>query len=877
MQRPRGIDSMMEEEEEDVMPFRGLDRSAVLQESKQFSAQTINPRACSATLVKLLFLLGQGELLSETEATEVFFGVTKLFQTDAPQLRRIVYVALKELSAYADQCFVASAQLVKDINSSNDMYRANAIRTLRKITDSSMLGPLERYLKQAAVDKVNNVASAAIVTGLHLSQTMPDLVKRWSSEVNEALKGRGNKVQYHALALLHKLRKSDRLSVTRLVQSVQQGPVKSPLALCLLLKLCTEVLQEDFANSQELYNFVVSCLRHSSDCVVFEAARSMCILRNTTTAKDLSPVILVLQLYLTTHKPVLQFTAVRLLSKIASTHPLVVTPCNVDLETLITDTNRNIATLAITTLLKTGQEHAIERLLKHIATFMSDITDDFKIVVVESTKVLCAKFPHKYAVLLQFLSDILKAEGTLEFKRAIIDAMVTLMEKVPQSKEAGMAHLCDFIQDSEHSTLTARVVHLLGQEGPQSANPHRCMRHIYSRVLLESPVVRAAAVGALAKFGAQVPELRQAAVDLLRQTMQDSDDEVRDRATLFYKVLSLGDESMIRMFICDIAAVVRQEREAVAATITKPKSYVADVVEVEAVKNAASSAPTTGAAAAAAGDGCGPQAMAFRDKLRKVTQLKQLGEPFRTSDPELLTEPDTEYVVKVVKHMYPTHIVLQYAIQNTLEEMVLTKVAMQVTSEDVDAEPKFTLPVARIAPGATEHLYMVFEKHPEGYPTGTFENTLEFAVVDVEDQDEAGGDADDYPIEKLKLTIADYLAPKDFGDFAARWEELGDEQETVNTYALPDIRNLTLAATKFVDFFQLFVASGSLEATGGKVTTKSHTICMSGAMMLPSGDSTPMLLRAKVFVASDNTVAMEIAARGYSPEIREFAMEEFVA
>lgn len=33
-------------------------------------------------------------------------------------------------------------------------------------------------------------------------------------------------------------------------------------------------------------------------------------------------------------------------------HPAAVTACNVDLENLITDTNRSIATLAITTLLK---------------------------------------------------------------------------------------------------------------------------------------------------------------------------------------------------------------------------------------------------------------------------------------------------------------------------------------------------------------------------------------------------------------------------------------------------------------------------------------------------------------------------------------------
>ena len=36
------------------------------------------------------------------------------------------------------------------------------------------------------------------------------------------------------------------------------------------------------------------------------------------------------------------------------THPAAVTACNLDLENLITDVNRSIATLAITTLLKVG-------------------------------------------------------------------------------------------------------------------------------------------------------------------------------------------------------------------------------------------------------------------------------------------------------------------------------------------------------------------------------------------------------------------------------------------------------------------------------------------------------------------------------------------
>jgi coatomer protein complex subunit gamma len=58
--------------------------------------------------------------------------------------------------------------------------------------------------------------------------------------------------------------------------------------------------------------------------------------------------------------------------------------------------NRSIATLAITTLLKTGNEGGVDRLMKQIGTFMSDIADEFKIVVVEAIRSMCIKFPQKY-------------------------------------------------------------------------------------------------------------------------------------------------------------------------------------------------------------------------------------------------------------------------------------------------------------------------------------------------------------------------------------------------------------------------------------------------------------------------------------------------
>jgi coatomer subunit gamma len=94
-----------------------------------------------------------------------------------------------------------------------------------------------------------------------------------------------------------------------------------------------------------------------------------------------------------------------------------VTKCNEDMETLITDSNRSIGTLAITTLLKTGDENSVDRLMKQISTFMNDIADEFKILIVTSIKQLCLKFPQKHVVLIGFLANFLREEGGFEYKK----------------------------------------------------------------------------------------------------------------------------------------------------------------------------------------------------------------------------------------------------------------------------------------------------------------------------------------------------------------------------------------------------------------------------------------------------------------------------
>lgn len=224
-----------------------------------------------------------------------------------------------------------------------------------------------------------------------------------------------------------------------------------------------------------------------------------------------------LQLFLSSPKSSLRFAATRTLASLALTHPTAVATCNIELEQLISDANRSVATYAITTLLKvytfshmagcrtdwfqTGNEASVDRLMKQITSFMSEISDEFKVIIVDAIRSLCLKFPAKHASMLSFLSGVLRDEGGYDFKRAVVEAIFDMIKFIGDCKEQALSHLCEFIEDCEFTKLSVRVLHLLGIEGPKSPQPTKYIRYIYNRVVLENATVRAAAVSSLAKFG----------------------------------------------------------------------------------------------------------------------------------------------------------------------------------------------------------------------------------------------------------------------------------------------------------------------------------------------------------------------------------------
>ncbi|MBA0771677.1 hypothetical protein Gotri_007165 [Gossypium trilobum] len=793
----------------------------------------------------------------------------------------MVYVIIKELSPSADEVIIVTSSLMKDMTSKTDMYRANAIRVLCQITDGTLLTQIERYLKQAIVDKNPVVASAALVSGIHLLQTNPEIVKRWSNEVQEAVQSRAALVQFHALALLHQIRQNDRLAVNKLVSSLTRGSVRSPLAQCLLIRYTSQVIRESASNTQTgdrpFYDFLEGCLRHKAEMVIFEAARAITEL-NGVTSRELTPAITVLQLFLSSTKPVLRFAAVRTLNKVAMTHPIAVTNCNIDMESLISDQNRSIATLAITTLLKTGNESSVDRLMKQITTFMSDIADEFKIVVIEAIRSLCLKFPLKHRSLMNFLSNILREEGGFEYKKAIVDSIVILIRDIPEAKESGLLHLCEFIEDCEFTYLSTQILHFLGIEGPKTSDPSKYIRYIYNRVHLENATVRAGAVSTLAKFGAMVDSLKPRIFVLLRRCLFDTDDEVRDRATLYLNTLGADGavEDMKEFLFGSLDIPLVNLERSLKNYEPSEESFDINSVPKEvkiqplAEKKAPGKKPT-----GLGGPPPSPPSTidAYEKLLSSIPEFANFGKLFKSSAPVELTEAETEYAVNVVKHIFDGHVVFQYNCTNTIPEQLLENVTVIVDASEAEefaevaSKPLRSLPYD--SPGQT---FVAFEK-PEGVPAvGKFSNMLRFIVKEVDPstgEAEDDGVEDEYQLEELEVVAADYMLKVGVSNFRNAWESMVPDCERVDEYDLGPRENLAEAVNAVINLLGMQPCEGTEVVPSN---SRSHTCLLSGVYI----GNVKVLVRLQFGIDGPKDVAMKLAVRSEDEAVSD-AIHEIVA
>jgi coatomer protein complex subunit gamma len=260
--------------------------------------------------------------------------------------------------------------------------------------------------------------------------------------------------------------------------------------------------------------------------------------------------------------------------------------------------------------------------------------------------------------------------------------------------------------------------------------------------------------------------------------LDDVDDEVRDRAAMYVRVLDdkeLADvyvreeatfslaalESELASYVkddsrhstaFDLASVPKVSREQAAAEVASSRPSALESINASSSKTAEPVTPATASETQSS----------YAAQIAAVPEFESYGQILKSSPkPIALTESETEYVVSAVKHVFKEHVVFQFNISNTIPDTVLEELSVIMGPQpDCGLVEDFIIPVTSLtAAEGTGAVYVSYTREePSAYASGSFSCTLRFVSKEVDPstgEPEDEGYPDEYQIEDVDLGAAD--------------------------------------------------------------------------------------------------------------------------
>lgn len=261
-----------------------------------------------------------------------------------------------------------------------------------------------------------------------------------------------------------------------------------------------------------------------------------------------------------------------------------------------------------------------------------------------------------------------------------------------------------------------------------------------------------------------------------------------------------------------------------------------------------------------------------------------------SSRPIELTEKDcVAYEVTAVKHLFGKHLLVQYNITNTIKEHLLKDLTVDagINSDDAAAglfKVELAIPAPSCAHGETVQVYALIKRpffsnedvmgeylqeNESKLPTVSLWNNLHFKMHNVDQQtgEADSGVADEYPLDELEFSVADYVRPANplfdlsSMSFQEAWSEAQSQHESVNTFAWSTVHSLQEGVSEIIRFLGMKPVENSEKFPPG--STK-HILLLTGTFM-EGGNSAgiPLLAEVRMRLAGPNAggVQMKLSVR----------------
>ncbi|EOB12669.1 Coatomer subunit gamma-2 [Nosema bombycis CQ1] len=461
--------------------FLPKSESVVCQEIKDYFNETpLATRNCVKGVNSLIHHLSIHKMAISSVNNLLLF-LLRSFQSDETYLKRIIYACIIELSKHTDQGFVSINILVKDLNSKIEDNKTEVLKALFTVVPKEMVYDFEKYVTQALISNNFYRADAGVVICYLLLLKNYGKVKSWitNTDITNDIYG------YHKLALLEK---GNLLVIYNKVWVCKEAPA------VLAVRILSNKLEQDPSNLNHFKNFLNS--NFSSEAVFFEACKCVVSMKDELAVQFINQALQGLKIFVKSQIFSHKFASIRIISLLSLRFPKNVAVLNNEIEQLLSEDSKTISMLAISTLLKTGTEETVDRLVKMLPEFMNEMDDHYKKISIDTLEYLSNSYSSKRDAFVNFLARSMQERGALDFKMHLLSVLNRNIKK-DCLREKILDILCMYVEDSEHHQLSMEILGILGREIPHSVNPRKYLLHVYNRLILEDNKIRSAALQCL--------------------------------------------------------------------------------------------------------------------------------------------------------------------------------------------------------------------------------------------------------------------------------------------------------------------------------------------------------------------------------------------
>ena len=873
-----------------------------------FNEKNIQSNQCIEILVNLIYLLNRGEKFTEDEKEKIFFGATKLLHSANPMLRRIIFLFVKHLNWWQSS-FILTGSLITELNNDDDLIKPNCFRLLGQITDASSVNVVERLLKEAINNQNHEVASSALACTLFMVLKGFGIAKTWANEISEKMNssfGEENLLTFHTLLLLKEIKKNDKLFLIKIFCKIidNYSSRKSKFATCQLIRCVTEVLLKGDIEKETKHtftSFLEKCLYNVEDSIKIEAARSIMQLDNVKATLKKTAIGVLCELMGSTNKIVI-FSAMKTIDKYIDNYAQsVAVDIFLETEKIIEDpnTNSSMKSYAFSIFLKISKGLSDYRLEKMFKTFIdqySKFKEDFKTKIIIISKNVSRENPSKNKLYYNFFSSLLKLEASPQTKLEILDGLIWFIYNDKELKMQTLFFLADSIFDCQYDVLKIKIINLLGKECELVSNKSKIIRFIYNQIILESPMVRVSAISALGEIGIKEKNLREIIISLIEKSLNDDDNEVRERAFMYYKALKgvtdeKNEDNQLVNFVFPkkvknptpvdelnidlIQLVINSEKDNLLKSNDISKELMNLLSDTEKISELMKKSKTTDDTKKKKKEKVKEKEGENEDPFSKIYGPPRIYSPYKK-----LTDESAEYLTKYRKIVHDKIVVIDFEIKNTIEFQIINNVSIDIEnlqSEGFDFDKTEIIPIKSLKTNDSGHIYLkILKEKDEVYSNCSFNCTLQFDLqeLDVKGNPHGIPVKETYKLNKLvEVSYADYYIknPKvNLENFQEFWKQAekseykkGDEKmglpyhniksaaenfsEIIGLEPLNNIDSIDKEAKKYEFVYAYKDYFDNLLFIKFQVIFNEQNKCLSHVLILSQDPSIPEIISNKIF------------------------------